>query len=216
VVREPVSVSDKSDQRNAVIAPEPSGMPERRIRHGILLGLVATALAAAIATSGKDWLRVLIAPAWRIGALASGSTASPSLAVALLVALFVGFAIGFVATPPADSARPGGRETRRVGVNLAALCGVVALELFCYSGIASWLLESVGARRALGGEFPLVLATRLIPGALVFLILAFAAVFAVRRNPAALRTVLVAVWVCQFMLLAGSVSWYVSPAGPAQ
>ena len=199
-----------------MIVPEPSAMPRRRVRRGILVGLLAAVFAAGVAELERDWLRVLIAPAWRAGAMASGSTASPSLAIVVLVAFAAGFVIGCLAVPPEDGRRPGAGGVRLVGAHLVALCAVVGLELFFYSGIATWFLESVGARRALGGEFPLVLATRLLPGALGFLVVAFIAVFAARRDRVALRTVLAGVWVCQFLLLAGSISWYVSPAGPAQ
>ena len=199
-----------------MIVPEPSAMPKKRIRRGILIGLIAAAFAGAVAESGRVWLRVLIAPAWRTGALASGSTASPSLGVVVLVAFAAGFLIGFIAAPPESLKRSDVRDTRLVAAHLVALCVVVGIELFFYSGIASWLLESVGATRSLGGEFPLVLATRILPGALAFLVVAFIAVLAARQDPVALRTILPGVWVCQFLLLAGSVSWYVSPAGPAQ
>jgi hypothetical protein len=199
-----------------MLVPEPSAMPKRRIRRGILIGLIAAVFAGAVTESGRIWLRVLIAPAWRTGALASGSTAEPSVAVVVLIAFAAGFVIGCLAVPPNDGPRPGGADPRLVGIHLVLLCAVVALELFFYSGIASWFLESVGARKSLGGEFPLVLATRILPGALAFLVVAFIAVFAARRDRVALRTVLTGVWICQFLLLAGSISWYVSPLGPAQ
>jgi hypothetical protein len=199
-----------------MIVPEPSAMPRKGIRRGILGGLILAVFAGAVAESGRIWLRVLIAPAWRTGALASGSTANPSLGIVVLVAFVIGFAVGFVSAAPESLRRSEGGDARLLAAHLVALCVVVGLELFFYSGIASWLLESVGAGRSLGGEFPLVLATRILPGALAFLVVAFIAVFASRRDPVALRTVLAGAWVCQFLLLAGSVSWYVSPAGPAQ
>ena len=103
---------------------------------------------------------------------------------------------------------------RLVAVGLTGLYVVVGLELFFYRSIAARLLEAAGAPGSLGPEYLLVLATRLIPGALLFLILATVVVFRARKRPRGPLFALAAVWVCQFLLLAVSIEWYARWAAP--
>jgi hypothetical protein len=186
-----------------------------RTRAGLVCGAVAVLATATVIASGRPSLRVMIAPAWRTGALASGSIQEPNLPVVMAVAFALGLAVGFFGWTAATSPPASGLGGKIVGVNLILLYIFVSLELAFYPSIAGNLLEAAGVQGVLGDEYPLVFAARIVPGAILFLVIATLAVVLVwRRQPRRVCGVLLSAWLCQIFALLGSVAWYVSPAGP--
>jgi hypothetical protein len=87
--------------------------------------------------------------------------------------------------------------------------------LVSFPVIAGDIYEAVGGDGAIGPEYPLALATRLIPGAAGYLVLATIATYwTARRAPGRLRAAFFLCWLGLALVTLGAIAWYFSPQGP--
>ncbi len=186
-----------------------------RLTFASIFGLAAAVLAAASARSGADWVHVLAAPAWRMAAMTSGSRA-PGAATIDSWAFAIGFLLGFLAAPALTLPTSPTIARRLLVVNLLGIYAVVVLALFLFPHVADGLLETVGAGSVVGEEFLVVLATRLMPVAGLYLVVITVSAYGVLRiRPTRLAATFAVIWMLTFAGILASVAWYASPIGPA-
>lgn len=188
-----------------------------RLGLGSALGAAAGLGAVSILVAGQQWPRVLIPHAWNLGAHVSRSTSSPNVLVVVAVAVVTGFALGYLAWPAFQARRRDERaRTRLVATHLLLLYASTILILAAYPAIAGSIVEAVGGDGAVGPEYLIVFAIRLLPGAALFLIIATLGILWIgRKTPHRISAGVFLAWLSLALVTLASIAWYFSPLGPS-
>src|SRR5262245_4111838 len=205
-----------SGMRGQRVTPQRS-TPASSLTVGAGLGLLAAIVALGLVGGGPDWARVFLAHAWRLGTLVSGSATAPNKLAVVSVAFLTGFAVGLIGSRSFRPISVGeSHRNRLLAIHLGLLYGCAIALLASYPRIAGSVDETIGGDGAVGPEYPVVLATRLLPGAACYLILMTIGVYwTARRAPQRLGAALFLAWLSFALIALGSIAWYLSPIGPA-
>jgi hypothetical protein len=211
MLKAPPAPSDRFSSRTVVEARAARG-----VVMGALVGALASLGALGLRATGAIWPRVFVAHAWNLGARASKSIEAPNTFVLVGVVFATGFVLGFLGSKAFQPSRRSEKErTRVLALNLILLYAVAIAILAFYPAIAGSIGEAVSGDGAVGPEYPVVFAIRLLPGAACYLILGtLAAHFTHRRAPERIGAVLFLAWIGLAFVTLASIAWYFSPGGP--
>lgn len=175
-------------------------------------GILATLSLPLMLSEQAVW-RIPIAPVWAAASHWS-SAASPSPGL-VWVLLFAGLAATFYFIRPLFP--PAGLDTNRarriLSWHLVVFYVVIALELVFFRRIANELSLWAGVGGDVGTPYLVFLAIRLIPGAMLFAVVAtVVAMLIAGHRPERLGMALEAIWAANFILLAMSVIYCSRPS----
>ena len=207
----PPAPSDRFSSR-----PFAEARAARLVAMGALVGALASVGALGLRATRVVWPRVFIAHAWNLGVRASRSMDAPNTIVLVGVMFATGFVLGFFGSKAFQPSRRGEKErTRLLALNLILLYAAAITILAAYPAIAGAIGEAVGGGGAVGPEYPVVFAIRLLPGAACYLVLATVAVYRTyRRAPERIGAALFLAWIGLAFVTLASIAWYFSPSGP--
>ena len=138
----------------------------RRLILSVAASLVITATLAVLLQLGPSQARILIAPAWMLGAVIAGDARHPN-GPAVWTSLFLMCLAAVYFFPPIQKTKRPSLSSNRQTAELLALYVVLLVEFLCFPLIGTFLLEQTGGSGDVGPAFLFYIFTALLPAFLI-------------------------------------------------